>query len=47
MLCYEELEYEIDDNNISTWTIQNPHVWTRRCVPRVKNEVIQSAIEFL
>jgi len=46
-LCNVELEHEKDDDNIQTRTIRNAYVSTRRCVSSVRNEIIQSAMEFL
>jgi len=46
-ICSTELENEKYDDNIQTRTIRNSYVSTRRCVSRVKTEIILSAIEFL
>lgn len=46
LLCDVELEHE-DDDDKRTRTIRNSFVSTRRCVSSVKNEITQSAIEFL
>lgn len=42
-----DVELEHEDNNIRTRIIRNSYVSTKRCISSVKNEIIQSAIEFL